>query len=94
MSALNPESTHAKKDWYPAIGTPIKLTKSFPAKANANAKVPAQITIVYMLNFKIVLIRCEIIIQKIEETIIIRTRLLSKKLDSVSFPSSSNSVDA
>ena len=47
-----------------------------------------------MLNFKIVLIRCEIIIQKIDEAIIIWTRLLSKKLDSVSFPSSSNSVDA
>ena len=39
----NPEACHASNDCQAAIGTPIKLTKSFPANANAKEKVPIAI---------------------------------------------------
>ena len=39
----------ASNEWYAAIGTPIKLTKSFPEKANAKPKVPTAITIIKTL---------------------------------------------
>src|SRR5690606_14684396 len=39
-----PDAFQVKKLWYPAMGTPMKLTKSFPAKASAKPKVPAPIT--------------------------------------------------
>ncbi len=39
-----PVPTQAEYDCHPAIGTPIKLTKSFPENAKANAKVPMMIT--------------------------------------------------
>mgnify|MGYP006250117441 CR=1 FL=1 len=35
-----PDRDHSVKALYAATGTPIKLTKSLPAKANARAKVP------------------------------------------------------
>ena len=38
-----PDDIHASYDWYAAIGTHIKFTRSFPAKASAKAKVPIPI---------------------------------------------------
>ena len=43
--AASPEAIHASYDCQAAIGTPIKFTKSFPAKAKANANVPTAIII-------------------------------------------------
>ena len=40
MFAGTPEATQASYDCQAAIGTPIKFTKSFPAKARANENVP------------------------------------------------------
>ena len=36
--AATPEAIHASYDCHAAMGTPIKFTKSFPAKASAPAK--------------------------------------------------------
>ena len=44
-SAGIPEIVHASYDCHAAIGTPMKLTRSFPANAKANAKVPTRIII-------------------------------------------------
>ena len=38
-----PEACHASYESHAAIGTPIKFTKSFQAKAKANEKVPIPI---------------------------------------------------
>ena len=46
ISAETPEAFQASNDCQAAIGTPIKLTKSFPAKARASEKVP---TIIILL---------------------------------------------
>ncbi len=43
-----PEPFQARKDSRPAMGTPMKFTRSFPAKAIASAKVPNNTT-----NFRI-----------------------------------------
>ena len=43
MSAGTPEAIQASYDCQAAIGTPIKFTKSFPAKARANENVPTPI---------------------------------------------------
>ena len=43
--ACIPETLHASYDCQAAIGTPMKFTKSFPAKAKANEKVPTPIII-------------------------------------------------
>ena len=53
-----------------AIGTPIKLTKSFPAKASANAKVPITMITLKILTLNEINI-CESIVQKTKLTIII-----------------------
>ena len=45
-SAETPEAFQASNDCQAAIGTPIKLTRSFPAKARASEKVP---TIIILL---------------------------------------------
>ena len=42
-SAATPDATHASYDCQAAIGTPIKFTRSFPAKARAKANVPTPI---------------------------------------------------
>jgi len=58
MSMLNadgsaaPAVTQALKEAYPAMGTPIKLTRSLPAKAMARAKVPASTTTLRMSILK------------------------------------------
>ena len=44
-SAGKPEAVQASYDCQAAMGTPIKFTKSLPAKANAKAKVPTRIII-------------------------------------------------
>ena len=38
-----PETLHASYEWYAAIETPIKFTKSLPEKASANPNVPTKI---------------------------------------------------
>ena len=43
-----PDPLHASNDCHPAIGTPIKFTKSFPAKANAKENVPIIMINLYM----------------------------------------------
>ena len=47
-----PDDDHISYDWNAAIGTPIKLTKSLPAKANAKANVP--IPIINLKRFSLV----------------------------------------
>ena len=45
-----PDATQASQDWQAATGTPIKLTKSLPAKASAKAKVPTPMIILNIFN--------------------------------------------
>ena len=51
-SAATPDATHASYDCQAAIGTPIKFTKSFPAKARARANVPTPIITLYISTLK------------------------------------------
>ena len=45
-----PAASHSWKESQAATGTPIKLTKSLPAKAMAKAKVPDRITTRHILT--------------------------------------------
>ena len=51
--AFTPEATQPLYDSSAAIGTPMKLTRSFPAKANARENVPRAIIILYISILKI-----------------------------------------
>ena len=44
-SGLNPETFHSVNDCQAAIGTPMKFTRSFPAKASARENVPTIIIV-------------------------------------------------
>ena len=59
-----PEVTQPLYDSRAAIGTPIKLTRSFPAKANARENVPIPIIILYISALKNFIKMTEKIYQK------------------------------